>query len=397
MRQGGARGHSHPATNPPGGVGVRREPMQPALHDDFMARVMAPANLRRAWKRVKANRGAPGVDGMTVDDYPAFAREHWPGIRRALLDGTYQPSPVRRVEIPKPKGRGVRLLGIPTVTDRVVQQAIAQVLTPLFDPGFSESSFGFRPRRSAHGALRQVQRHIRAGYCIAVDLDLERFFDRVQHDVLLERVGRKVRDKRLLALIARYLRGGVLVGDIIQASAMGTPQGGPLTPPTQWVTLISRSSFPTGGESGPTREDDIKGSIIVALLIVCLCHGRFASSSSRSVRPAGQRRHPVARGWGFSRSGTSTGSPISIITTPSLALCGTGPQPRRGRGAQAQGGVYGEAADGPRSSCSPPRQAERTDPQCVGCARFEGVPGSFGWRFSRWRIGGLNWTTSSTA
>ena len=176
-----------------------------------------------------------------------------------------------------------------------------------------------------------------------------------------------------------------------------TPQGGQMTPPTQWVTLISRSSFPTGGESGPTREDDIKGSIIVALLIVCLCHGRFASSSSRSVRPAGQRRHPVARGWGFSRSGTSTGSPISIITTPSLALCGTGPQPRRGRGAQAQGGVYGEAADGPRSSCSPPRQAERTDPQCVGCARFEGVPGSFGWRFSRWRIGGLNWTTSSTA
>ena len=221
-------GHSHPATNPPGGVGVRRVPMQPALHDDLMARVMAPANLRRAWKR--ANRGAPGVDGMTVDDYPAFAREHWPDIRRALLDGSYRPQPVRRVEIPKPKGRGVRLLGIPTVIDRVIQQAIAQVLTPLLDPGFSESSFGFRPGRSAHGALRQVQHHIRAGYRVAVDLDLENFFDRVQHDVLLERVGRKVRDKQVLALIARYLRGGVLVGDIIQASDMGTPQGSPLSP-----------------------------------------------------------------------------------------------------------------------------------------------------------------------
>ena len=223
-------GHSYTVSNPSGGAGVRREPMQPTLHDDLMARVMAPANLRRAWKRVKANRGAPGVDGMTVDDFPVFAREHWPDIRRALLDGSYQPSPVRRVEIPKPKGRGVRLLGIPSVTDRIIQQAIAQVLTPLFDCGFSESSFGFRPGRCAHGALRQVQRHIRAGYCIAVDLDLERFFDRVQHDVLLERVGRKVRDKRLLALIARYLRAGVLVGDIIQASEMGTPQGGPLSP-----------------------------------------------------------------------------------------------------------------------------------------------------------------------
>jgi RNA-directed DNA polymerase len=195
-----------------------------------MARVMAPENLRRAWRRVKANRGAPGVDGLTIDDFPAFAQAHWLDIRRALLDGSYQPSPVRRVEIPKPKGRGVRLLGIPTVTDRVIQKAIAQTFTPLFDPGFSESSVGFRPGRSAHGALRQMQCHIRAGHRVAVDLDLERFFDRVQHDVLLERVGRKVRDKRLLALIARYLRAGVLVGDIIQATEVGTPQGGPLSP-----------------------------------------------------------------------------------------------------------------------------------------------------------------------
>jgi RNA-directed DNA polymerase len=223
-------GHSFSVLNPIGGAGERRVSTQPALHDNLMVRVVAPANLRRAWKQVKANRGSPGVDGMSVDDFPAFAQEHWPTIRQALLDGTYQPSPVRRVEIPKPKGRGVRLLGIPTVVDRLITQAIGQVLGPIFDPDFSESSFGFRPGRSAHGALRQVQRHIGEGCRIAVDLDLEKFFDRVHHDVLIARVARKVRDKRLLALIGRYLRAGVLVGDTVQAAELGTPQGSPLSP-----------------------------------------------------------------------------------------------------------------------------------------------------------------------
>ena len=167
---------------------------------------------------------------MTVEAFPAFARKHWPSIRQALLDGSYQPSPVRRVEIPKRRGRDKRPLGIPTVTDRLIAQAIAQVLTPIFDPEFSVSSFGFRPGCSAHGALRQVQRHIREGYRIAVDLDLEKFFDRVNHDVLMARIARKVRDKRLLALIGRYLRAGVLAGEVIQADGIGTPQGSPLSP-----------------------------------------------------------------------------------------------------------------------------------------------------------------------
>jgi RNA-directed DNA polymerase len=194
-----------------------------------MEPVLAPDNLRRAWKRVKANRGAPGVDGMRIEDFPEFARGHWPGIRQALHDGSYRPQAVRRVMIPKPSG-GERPLGIPTVVDRVIQQAIAQVLTPIFDPGFSESSFGFRPGRSAHAALRQVQGYVKAGYRIAVDLDLAKFFDNVDHDILMTRVARKVGDKRVLSLIGRYLRAGVLVGDSIQPSELGTPQGGPLSP-----------------------------------------------------------------------------------------------------------------------------------------------------------------------
>ena len=221
--------HSVSMLNPSGGVVDRRVLAQPALHDDLMVRVVDRANLKRAWKRVKANQGAPGVDGMRLEGFPAFARLHWSAIRQALLDGTYQPQPVRRVSIPKPNG-GERLLGIPTVLDRVIQQAIGQVLTPLFDPDFSASSFGFRPGRCAHGALRQVQRYIGEGYRFAVDLDLEKFFDQVNHDVLMARVARKVKDTCLLALIGRYLRSGVLVGECIQATELGTPQGGPLSP-----------------------------------------------------------------------------------------------------------------------------------------------------------------------
>jgi RNA-directed DNA polymerase len=189
-----------------------------------MQAVVAPENMRRAWARVKSNKGAPGIDGMPIEDFPAYARTHWPTIRQALLDGRYCPQPVRRVMIPKPDG-GERALGIPTVIDRLIQQAIAQVMTPIFDPTFSDSSFGFRPGRSAHGALRQVQASILTGYRIAVDLDLKKFFDNVQHDILMARVARRVRDKRLLALIGRFLRAGVMIGEQVQSSEIGTPQG----------------------------------------------------------------------------------------------------------------------------------------------------------------------------
>ena len=160
----------------------RRPVIDPALSEDLLERVLAAENLRQAWRQVKANHGAPGVDGRTIEDFPALAREHWASIRQAVRDETYQPSPVRRTEIPKRHGQGNRRLGIPTVVDRLIQQAIAQVLGPLFDPDFSASSFGFRPGRSAHQAVKQIQSYIKAGSKVAVDMDLAKVFDRVNHD-----------------------------------------------------------------------------------------------------------------------------------------------------------------------------------------------------------------------
>jgi RNA-directed DNA polymerase len=194
-----------------------------------MEAVVDPDNMERAWKQVRANRGAPGPDGITLVQFPEWVCSRWPTIRQQLLDGTYRPEPVRRKTIAKPDG-GERQLGIPNVLDRLIQQAILQVLTPVFDPTFSESSYGFRPGRSAHGAARQVQRTIRRGYRFAVDMDLSKFFDRCQHDVLMSRVARKVRDSRLLMLIGRYLRAGVMVEGVLHASEEGTPQGGPASP-----------------------------------------------------------------------------------------------------------------------------------------------------------------------
>lgn len=185
--------------------------------------------IEMAWARVQANRGAPGPDGITVKEFPEWFRPQWETIRGQLLDGTYRPQAVRRVCIDKPDG-GTRELGIPNLLDRLIQTAIVLVLTPIFDPNFSDSSFGYRPYRSAQDAVKQVQQIIRGGRRWCVDMDLSKFFDRVQHDVLVARVARKVRDKRLLKLIGRYLRAGVLVDGLCQPSDEGTMQGGPLSP-----------------------------------------------------------------------------------------------------------------------------------------------------------------------
>jgi RNA-directed DNA polymerase len=221
--------HLNPRTPTGEGVAQRSDP-KPAFGEDLFERVLQRDNLAAAWKHVRANKGAAGVDGMTIEAFPAWARSgHWKRVCSELATGRYQPAAVKRVEIEKPSG-GKRQLGIPTVTDRVIQQAVAQVLTPLFDPGFSESSYGFRPGRNQHQAVRRVQSFIQQGRRIAVDVDLSKFFDRVNHDLLMTRLGRALRDKRLLRLIALYLRAGYVENGCLHASREGVPQGGPLSP-----------------------------------------------------------------------------------------------------------------------------------------------------------------------
>jgi RNA-directed DNA polymerase len=196
----------------------------------LMDKVVSRENLLLAYRRVVQNAGAPGVDGMTVEALMAYCRQHWPTIRQRLLDGTYIPMPVRKVEIPKPSGKGMRTLGIPTVLDRLIQQALLQVLTPIFDPTFSDGSFGFRPGRGPLDAVRCAQEHMAAGHRWVVDVDLEKFFDRVNHDVLMARVKRRVKDRRVLVLINRYLQAGMMESGLVSPRTEGTPQGGPLSP-----------------------------------------------------------------------------------------------------------------------------------------------------------------------
>ncbi len=231
--------------SPDRGPAGQRNPVKPAAPDQRAERspvrdegnpgaglweaIWERQNLLTAVKRVESNRGAPGVDGMRVEVLRPYLKDHWPEVQEALESGRYRPSPVRRVEIPKPEG-GVRELGVPTVLDRLLQQAIAQVLTLLFEPRFSPYSYGFRPGRSAHDAVRQAQEYVREGYDWVVDIDLEKFFDRVNHDMLMARVARVVKDKRVLKLIRAYLESGVMMQGVVVRTEVGTPQGGPLSP-----------------------------------------------------------------------------------------------------------------------------------------------------------------------
>ncbi len=199
------------------------------MHEDLMESVVTQENATVAWRAVQRNGGAPGIDGMTTEELRDHVRQHGETIRAKLLAGTYVPSPVRRVEIPKPNG-GVRLLGIPTVLDRWIQQMLMQELQAIFDPTFSVHSFGFRPGKSAHDAVRAAQSYVQAGKDWVVDMDITKFFDRVNHDILMNRIGQTIRDKRVLRLVGRYLRAGVMIEGVVQASEEGTPQGGPLSP-----------------------------------------------------------------------------------------------------------------------------------------------------------------------
>ena len=206
-----------------------RRTEDPATTEYLMEEVCQRENLGKALKRVQSNRGSPGIDGMTVEELPDYLKEHWPDIREQLLGDTYQPQPVKRVEIPKPGG-GMRKLGIPTVLDRFIQQAVLQVLQPRWDPTFSDHSYGFRPGRRAHQAVARAQQYIAEGCRWVVDIDLEKFFDTVNHDWLVGRVARRVEDKRLIRLVRRYLRAGVMEDGLVSPVDKGTPQGGPLSP-----------------------------------------------------------------------------------------------------------------------------------------------------------------------
>ena len=219
-----------------GGTGTERQARTAGREEagdgarKLMEEVLRRENLVKAQAREVTKGGAAGVDGMTVEELMPYCREHWTRIREELLSGTYAPKPIRKVEIPKPDGQGKRMLGIPTVLDRMIQQALLQVLEPIFDPTFSDGSFGFRTGRGTHGAVRCARRHMAAGHRWVVDLDLEKFFDRVNHDVLMSRVARRVKDKRVLLLIRRYLQAGIMEGGLVSPRTEGTPQGGPLSP-----------------------------------------------------------------------------------------------------------------------------------------------------------------------
>ncbi|MEH2522205.1 MULTISPECIES: group II intron reverse transcriptase/maturase [unclassified Bradyrhizobium] len=208
---------------------ARACPERPAVAGPSMEDVVERENLKKALARVKRNKGTAGIDGMNVDDLSAYLKEHWPTVRVQLLEGIYKPQPVWRVEIPKPSG-GMRLLGIPTVLDRFIQQAVMQVLQADWDGTFSETSFGFRPKRSAHQAVERAQTYIASGHAIVVDIDLEKFFDRVNHDILMGLVAKRVADKRILKLIRGFLTAGAMEGGLVSPTEEGTPQGGPLSP-----------------------------------------------------------------------------------------------------------------------------------------------------------------------
>lgn len=248
---------------------AKREAESPAFIEQLMEEVCERENCKQALARVKANKGSPGMDGMTVQQLPDYLKQHWPAIREQLLSGTYKPQPVKRVEIPKPDG-GVRKLGIPTVLDRFIQQTVMQVLQRKWDRTFSEHSYGFRPGRSAQQAVEAAQQYIAAGYRWCVDLDLEKFFDRVSHDKLMARIATRVSDKRMLKLIRSFLRAGVMENGLVSPVDEGTPQGGPLSPLLSNIVLDELD-----------RELEKRG----------LCFVRYADDSNIYVRSrrAGER------------------------------------------------------------------------------------------------------------
>ena len=274
----------------------------------LLEEALAPTNVQRALKRVRKNKGSPGIDGMTVDELPRWLSEHWSSTREHLLAGPYQPSAVRQVSIPKPGG-GERKLGIPTVLDRLIQQTLLQVLQPRFDPTFSEHSHGFRPRRRAHGAIREARQYVEDGKRWVVDVDVEKFFDRVNHDVLMGRLERRIEDRRVLRLIRRYLNAGILADGVVVQRYEGTPQGGPLSPLLANVLLDEiDQELERRGHAFVRYADDLRvfvgsqraGERVMRSLVRLLAKLRLRVNESKSaVAPAEQRPFLGLRLWTY--------------------------------------------------------------------------------------------------
>lgn len=230
--------HWHNNSTPSGDNIALRENIKLDFNEPLFDSVFLTGNLKRAWQQVRANKGAAGVDGLTIEQFPDWAKQHWQQCKAQIVKGDYRPQPVKRVEIDKPDG-SKRLLGIPTVLDRIIQQAITQILSPIFDPTFSNNSYGFRPHRNASQAVTQVNGYIKQNRKIAVDVDLSKFFDRVNHDLLMTKLANQIKDKRLMKLIGHYLRAGIMDGGILKPSTEGVPQGGPLSPLLSNIMLDS--------------------------------------------------------------------------------------------------------------------------------------------------------------
>ena len=325
---------------------------RPASHEQLMEEVCERNNCWRAYKRVKANKGSPGIDGMSIGDLSGFLKQHWPTIREQLLCGTYQPQPVRRVEIPKPDG-GVRKLGIPTVLDRFIQQAVMQVLQRRWDPTFSEHSHGFRPKRSAHQAVAKAQQYIAAGNRWVVDLDLEKFFDRVNHDRLMAAIARRVSDKRVLRLIGAFLKVGVMENGLVSPAEEGTPQGGPITPRTQKAISSLKEQW-WGGEKGTH-------------CLICVVNSNTVMSDDpfnqdAKGSPAECCPWPVAAANRASRSSASTVTRVRLVRAPSISLPARSLATRStDRSSRSHGANHLEASTANRGTAAGIRQKQWPD------------------------------------